>query len=71
MCLKKKVVRIFTFFVKIEKFAFWCQGFGLMFSMICTKSVTMLGISLDNFFLKVFIVDFQYRPYCGELSTEH
>ena len=41
ICLKEEVL--------LEDFASWCQGFGYMFGLDCTKSVTMPDfIDVDN-----------------------
>ena len=41
ICLKEEVL--------FEDFASWCQGFGYMFGLDCTKSVTMPDyIDVDN-----------------------
>ena len=41
ICMKEEVL--------LEEFASWCQGFGYMFGLDCTKSVTMPDfIDVDN-----------------------
>ena len=43
ICVKEEVL--------LEEFASWCQGFGYMFGLNCTKSVTMPDIvDVDNGF---------------------